>query len=720
MLEAGSRHFNSEVIALIAENEIFTSYQANNDEFGLVLMLVVDDPSRGCRDGLQTVARAQQLGAAAFSGIGLPLSCGEEGGRFFCLLPQPQGSSLSAPGGQARMDVRQALAVLKSVLLLLDRPHREGLAHGNINPETIYNDANAVQLHGFSLGQLLMLDFRSGVDPAYISPEQARGESASSSSDVYSLGAVLYSLLTGTPPFEGSDSFSVAMKHLQGDFPALADGHPCNDLLVRMTSAAAEERIKTADLLIEVDRLLADSALDLVASDSADSCETVALDSAEPDPQPTQADNLDFTARIEARLKEHALVFEEQGGLQQVQPDDEDDATCALESPPAENRGSGWRYVLILLLGILLGSGSYFLFFASDRDLKLDQPEPVAVVVEDPGPGGAIDTALTIYRRDDIKAATQSLEQIAADYQDDPRAFNNLAVIYAAQGDYEQAREYLEQALRKDINYATIYNNLAAVYSEMARASYGKALQLDAEEGALQLAALSSQGIVRFDAAAAAVQEVPEDSEAPVAEETAAVVEAEAEVEDPFASPVKDVDQSLEEPSAEVAVAQIVEEVAVVADEVVEDAAITGSVETQEERVAVSEPEEVVVSPEPEDALQQGEEAVVFLNRWAQAWSDQDVDAYLGFYDRDFIPPGGRQRDQWEGQRRDRISRPKWIEVSLADAEQTDRGEGRVRIDVIQIYTSDVYSDKARKRFDLQLSEGRWSILRERSLGSVR
>src|SRR3972149_4567020 len=60
-----------------------------------------------------------------------------------------------------------------------------------------------------------------------------------------------------------------------------------------------------------------------------------------------------------------------------------------------------------------------------------------------------------------------------------PEPYNNLAVIYAAQGQYEKARAALEQSIRTHPSYATAYENLGDVYAKLASQAYDKALQLD-------------------------------------------------------------------------------------------------------------------------------------------------------------------------------------------------------------------------------------------------
>ena len=81
-----------------------------------------------------------------------------------------------------------------------------------------------------TLGQAALTDVGTILGTAaYLPPEQARGEAATPSSDLYSLGMLLYQMLTGRPPFEGETPVAVALRHLEDPMPmpsALAPGIP--------------------------------------------------------------------------------------------------------------------------------------------------------------------------------------------------------------------------------------------------------------------------------------------------------------------------------------------------------------------------------------------------------------------------------------------------------------------------------------------------------------
>src|SRR5918992_5265938 len=77
------------------------------------------------------------------------------------------------------------------------------------------------------------------------------------------------------------------------------------------------------------------------------------------------------------------------------------------------------------------------------------------------------------------REAIDIFTRLTQDFPELPEPYNNLAVIYAAQGQYEKARAALEQSIRTHPSYATAYENLGDVYAKLASQAYDKALQLD-------------------------------------------------------------------------------------------------------------------------------------------------------------------------------------------------------------------------------------------------
>ncbi len=106
-------------------------------------------------------------------------------------------------------------------------------------------------------------------------------------------------------------------------------------------------------------------------------------------------------------------------------------------------------------------------------------------------------------------------------------------------------------------------------------------------------------------------------------------------------------------------------------------------------------------------------EMASLVRSWAQAWSDQRVDDYLASYSSGYLPPGGMPRDRWQDQRRQRITRPRFIKLSLVFLESERISDSRGSIQFSQSYWSDTYRDTVTKRLELIRDAGGWQILQE-------
>ncbi len=101
---------------------------------------------------------------------------------------------------------------------------------------------------------------------------------------------------------------------------------------------------------------------------------------------------------------------------------------------------------------------------------------------------------------------------------------------------------------------------------------------------------------------------------------------------------------------------------------------------------------------------------------WAAAWSSQEVDRYLSYYSREFEVPGGATRQQWEDDRRQRITQPRSIAVEISSSgPPAATSAGRFRLSFRQAYASDAFSDVVLKTLELVREGGGWKIVREAS-----
>jgi tetratricopeptide (TPR) repeat protein len=290
---------------------------------------------------------------------------------------------------------------------------------------------------------------------------------------------------------------------------------------------------------------------------------------------------------------------------------------------------------------------------------------------------------LVLTRLDRYSDAEKVFIQLTKENPDLPEPFNNLAVVYAAQGKYSQAEEALKGAINTHPSYATAHENLGDIYAKMASRAYNQALELDtSNKTAREKLSLVNE----------LISAPPE----PEPEKTVVAI----------ASP---------EPKAEL---ELKPEKKPVAKPVQEPEIITIPAKKEPKPVRVEE--KPVLPPikkvDVEEDIAQNRKAVESAaNNWANAWSAQDVDTYLASYAKEFVPPKRLSRGEWEKDRRKRLQRPSFIKVTLSNLKINLHGKDYAEVRFTQRYQSDTYGDKVKKEILMRKVGDKWLITQERS-----
>ncbi len=183
---------------------------------------------------------------------------GEADGRPYIAMEVIEGRSLKelivASGS---LPIQQAIEYAKQILNALRFAHRHGIIHRDIKPHNILLGAeDRLKVTDFGIaraGASQMTEVGSIMGTAqYLSPEQARGAPVTAASDLYSLGIVLYEMLTGRTPFEGETSIEIAMKHLNEPPCPPSALRPeispeLDQIILRALAKDAGERYQTAE-----------------------------------------------------------------------------------------------------------------------------------------------------------------------------------------------------------------------------------------------------------------------------------------------------------------------------------------------------------------------------------------------------------------------------------------------------------------------------------------
>jgi serine/threonine protein kinase len=147
-------------------------------------------------------------------------------GRLFFSMPYVPNGTLAEAG--LRGDSERVREVIAQILDALAYVHQHGVVHRDVKPENVlFDNVGRARLADFGVSRSMegvSRHTRVGEtfgSSYYLSPEQARGETLDGRSDLYSLGAVVYELLTGLTPFQGPDDLSIVVAHLQAPVPRL-------------------------------------------------------------------------------------------------------------------------------------------------------------------------------------------------------------------------------------------------------------------------------------------------------------------------------------------------------------------------------------------------------------------------------------------------------------------------------------------------------------------
>jgi Flp pilus assembly protein TadD len=204
-------------------------------------------------------------------------------------------------------------------------------------------------------------------------------------------------------------------------------------------------------------------------------------------------------------------------------------------------------------------------------------------------------------RKDDaIRAFTEITEKFPAL----PEPYNNLAVLFADQGQFDKAKKSLENAIKTHPSYATAHENLGDIYAKLATEAYGKALQLDNTNA-------SAQNKLAL-------------------------------IKDLFSATNKPLQMASAKPTTTPAVNP-----------------------PPTNNVNKSEPAATIKSTDISEPATENKRVADSVNQWAKAWANKDIDGYLSSYAQSFKTPDGMNRESWEEMRKSRINKPQTISISI-------------------------------------------------------
>jgi eukaryotic-like serine/threonine-protein kinase len=288
---------------------------------------------------------------------------GEAEGTYYIAMEYLDGRSLKEiVVARGPLPIGDAIEATRQVLTALRFAHRKGVVHRDIKPHNVMADAD---------GRLKVTDFgiaRAGVSQMteagsiigtaqYLSPEQARGAAVDQRSDLYSIGVVLYEMLTGQVPFTGESPVEIAMKHLSDTPrpPSLLRPEIPPDLdmvVLRALAKNPEDRFQTAEEM--------DADLERVAAGVGVTAET--------------ADAATAVLSGTALASAPTAIVPPRRPPAQARP------SYRYAEPPPRRRPI-WPWLLALLLVVLAGVAGWYAFGKIQNSLNSSGGVPVPNVV---------------------------------------------------------------------------------------------------------------------------------------------------------------------------------------------------------------------------------------------------------------------------------------------------------------------------------------------------
>ena len=295
-----------------------------------------------------------------------------------------------------------------------------------------------------------------------------------------------------------------------------------------------------------------------------------------------------------------------------------------------------------------------------------------------------------VIQRDSGKTpeAIATFTRLTEDYPELPEPYNNLAVLYAGQSQFDKARTALEMAIRTNPSYATAHENLGDVYAKLASQAYNKALQLDASNQAVP----PKLALIRelFTGTGAKGQRP-----VPTLPATAAPSTPTAATKPPPTLPGQIAARPVETKPPVVAAA---------------------SAPAPTPAPAATPAPAPTPAPAAAPTGNPSAEAEAAVRAWASAWAAKDMKGYLAAYGKEFDPPGNASRSDWESERRQRITGKASISVKLEGLSVSVNGN-KATAKFRQDYKAGGLAVSSRKTLDLVKTGERWQIVRESTGG---
>ncbi len=330
---------------------------------------------------------AQTIAALEHKAIVPVYDFGEDDEQPYLVMRYMPGGTLSDRLQDGPLPLMDVSKILERVASALDRAHSMGIIHRDLKPGNIlfdqYGDAFLADFGIAKMAEATAALTGSAIigTPAYMSPEQVKGEKVNGRSDIYTLGVILFEMLTGKQPYQSDTPIGMAFKHVHEPVPRLLDEKedlpPSLELTVRQAmSKQPDERFDTAS------RLAAKVMSEIAAR--ADTAKMPPPDLPElPEPLPESAPPpLETVQRTEVLFEDEAAEPPGEARSDELAPVDETSVVVKPAAPPKHWRESVpmwvWAVTAVAAIVVLIWGISAIIPDKPDEPTVTDDSEPAA------------------------------------------------------------------------------------------------------------------------------------------------------------------------------------------------------------------------------------------------------------------------------------------------------------------------------------------------------
>ena len=200
---------------------------------------------------------------------------GEDEGLYYIVMELIEGITLkSYIEKKKKLSARETISIAIQIANGIECAHNNQIVHRDIKPQNIMiSREGKVKVTDFGIARAASSNTMSGTAMGsvhYISPEQAGGKYVDEKSDIYSLGITMFEMITGTVPFDGESTVSIALKHIQGNVPSVREyvsdvPVSIEKIILKCTRNKVDRRYPKISLLIaDLKRALAEPNVDFV------------------------------------------------------------------------------------------------------------------------------------------------------------------------------------------------------------------------------------------------------------------------------------------------------------------------------------------------------------------------------------------------------------------------------------------------------------------------